>query len=260
MKTYLLVAAAVVIQAAIAVAQTAPAVANFQQVQSLGNNVGVGIIWPAAAAGRWMAGKPYSATIVTHTVQLLADGSQIEGGMSETIYRDEQGRTRTEPNNSKFVRIVDPVAGLGYNLDTAAKTAATQEIMAGRGPQGNTKQAIATNPPKRSPYEFATEQAKHSPNLTVEDLGTHFVNGVQAQGARVTNAIPVGAIGNNRELKVVSERWESSDLGLLIKTVTTDPRFGTTTYDLTNFVQGPPDPSLFRVPSDYTVTPLPKRD
>jgi outer membrane lipoprotein-sorting protein len=261
MKAYLLIAAAVVIQPAASLAQTSPAGAGFQQAQSLGAGVGVGMLWPTAMGGRWMAGKPYSATAITHTVQLLADGSQIERTQSEALYRDDQGRTRSESNNGKFIRIVDPGAGLAYNLDTAAKTAGTQEIMMSQpGPQGVSKQAIATRPTSRTPFEFASEQAKHTPSLTVEDLGTQAVNGVQAQGARTTNTIPVGAIGNNRELKTVSERWESRDLGLLIKTVTTDPRFGTTTYDLTNIVQGPPDPSLFRVPSDYTVSPPPKRN
>ncbi len=136
----------------------------------------------------------------------------------------------------------------------------TQELVTAPGPQGKSKKTIATNAPARSPFEFASEQAKGRRNLTVEDLGTQVINGVQAQGARVTNTIPVGAIGNNRELKVVSERWESKDLGVQVKTVNTDPRFGTTTYDLTNIIQGPPDPSLFRVPSDYAVSPPPKRN
>ncbi len=39
---------------------------------------------------------------------------------------------------------------------------------------------------------------------------------------------------------------------VLIKT--TDPRFGNTTMQLTNVVQAEPDPTLFQVPPDYTVT------
>jgi hypothetical protein len=96
MKAYLLIAAAVVIQPAASLAQTSPAGAGFQQAQSLGAGVGVGMLWPTAMGGRWMAGKPYSATAITHTVQLLADGSQIERTQSEALYRDDQGRTRSE--------------------------------------------------------------------------------------------------------------------------------------------------------------------
>jgi hypothetical protein len=248
MKTYLLIAAALVSQSAALWAQVAPQAASFQQAQSLGVGVGVPI---APTASRWITGKPYSATAVTHTAQILADGSQIDRTTSQVLYRDEQGRERIEANEGKIIRILDPVAGVGYTLDVATKTARTTEIITNTpGPSGATK----------SPFEIASEQAKRTPNLAVEDLGTQFINGVQALGARTTTTVPVGAIGNNRELKGVNERWVSKDLGIQVKTVNTDPRFGTTTYDLTNIVQGPPDPSLFRVPSDYTVLPPPKRD
>jgi hypothetical protein len=198
---------------------------------------------------------------VTHTVQVLGDGSQIERTQSQALYRDEQGRTRSETNEGKFIQIVDRGAGVAYSLDTVAKTASTQAtILGGRGSNSVPRQAVPTSPAPRSPFEAASEQAKRTPNLAVEDLGTQFVNGVQAQGVRTTSTIPVGAIGNNRELKTVSERWESKDLGLLVKSVNSDPRFGTTTYDLTNIVQAAPDPSLFRVPADYTILQSPKQN
>jgi hypothetical protein len=68
---------------------------------------------------------------------------------------------------------------------------------------------------------------------------------------RVTTVVPAGAIGNDRDFRSVSARWFSSDLNLLIKSVNTDPRFGTTTYELTNIRVGPPDPELFQPPADY---------
>ncbi len=90
MKTYLLVAAAVIAQPALSVAQgVAPA--GFQQAQYFEPNIGAGIQWPVAMAGRWMAGKPYSAVAVTHTVQTLANGPQIEQAHSQA---DLSGRTR----------------------------------------------------------------------------------------------------------------------------------------------------------------------
>jgi hypothetical protein len=38
---------------------------------------------------------------------------------------------------------------------------------------------------------------------------------------------------------------------MLLKSSNSDPRFGATTYELTDLKQAPPDPSLFRVPADY---------
>ena len=105
---------------------------------------------------------------------------------------------------------------------------------------------------------MAAGQATRNSNLASEDLGTQSFDGVQAHGVRTTSTIPVGAIGNNRELKTVSELWESKELGIIIKSANTDPRFGTTTYELTNIVQSSPDRSLFRVPADYTILQPPK--
>ena len=133
MKTYLLIAAAVVIQPAVSVAQTSPPGAGFQQAQTLGYGNGavaaVGGRGGRGGRGGLTIGRPYSATAVTHTVQALADGSQIERTQSQLLYRDEQGRTRTELNESKLIQIVDRVAGVTYNLDTAAKTARTLEFI-----------------------------------------------------------------------------------------------------------------------------------
>ena len=106
--------------------------------------------------------------------------------------------------------------------------------------------------------QAAKDEAKNNGgNVTAEDLGTLTVNGVPAQGTRITTLVPVGAIGNDREFRSVSERWFSSDLNLLIKSVSTDPRFGTTTHELTNISRQPPDPSLFQVPADYSITSNP---
>ena len=88
-----------------------------------------------------------------------------------------------------------------------------------------------------------------------EDLGTQNQNGVPAQGTRNTITIPAGQIGNNRDIHVVNERWYSSDLQMLVKSVNSDPRFGTTTYQLTNIIRSMPDAGLFQIPGSYTVDP-----
>ena len=90
-------------------------------------------------------------------------------------------------------------------------------------------------------------------NVTVDDLGTQTVNGIAAQGVRTTSIIPAGTFGNDRDLKTVTERWVSEDLHVLVKSVYTDSRTGSTVYDLINISQTSPDPSLFQVPNGYTV-------
>jgi hypothetical protein len=91
-------------------------------------------------------------------------------------------------------------------------------------------------------------------NLVVdEDLGPKSMNGVVATGTRHTLIIPQGTIGNNRDIHVVNERWYSSDLQMLVKTVNSDPRFGTDTYELTEISRDDPDPALFQIPAGYTI-------
>jgi hypothetical protein len=87
---------------------------------------------------------------------------------------------------------------------------------------------------------------------TADGLGPQMVNGVSARGERTTQTIPAGEIGNNREIKIVTERWISEDLQMLIKSSNLDPRFGDTTYELTGTTQREPDPALFQVPAGYT--------
>jgi hypothetical protein len=86
-----------------------------------------------------------------------------------------------------------------------------------------------------------------------ESLGGQIIEGVPAEGTRVTFTIPAGKIGNERPIVSVNERWYSPELQTVVLSKNSDPRMGETTYRLTNIVRGEPDPSLFQVPADYTV-------
>ena len=81
------------------------------------------------------------------------------------------------------------------------------------------------------------------------------INGVQATGTRALPAPSRWAeIGNAQPIQNVRETWMSPDLKVPVMVKTSDPRFGTTTVQLTNITRSEPDPSLFQTPSDYTVT------
>ena len=89
--------------------------------------------------------------------------------------------------------------------------------------------------------------------LKKEDLGTQNIAGVSAQGTRITRTIPAGQMGNSKPISIVSERWYSSDLQMVVMSSHSDPRTGTSTYTLTNIQRTEPAASLFTVPSDYSV-------
>jgi hypothetical protein len=84
-----------------------------------------------------------------------------------------------------------------------------------------------------------------------DNLGTQNIEGVEAEGTRTTTTIPAGAIGNDRPIEIVYERWYSNNLQLVVMSKNTDPRFGEQTYRLTNIIRSEPDPSLFSLPTDY---------
>jgi hypothetical protein len=68
-----------------------------------------------------ISGKPYSA--VSRTVEYSPDGKHVDRSESNHVYRDEFGRTRRESNGGTVVTIVDPVAGVTYNLRAESRTA-----------------------------------------------------------------------------------------------------------------------------------------
>jgi len=209
-----------------------------------------------------ISGHPYSAT--ARTITRSPDGKNVDRSTSEFIARDDQGRTRREFNSSPSmpgsdggrmplnISIVDPAAGVGYNLNVEKKVAMKRTL----NPAMIENQ---TRVPNQSLLELARAQSVNRPNMTVEDLGTQVVNGVAAQGVRTTTTTPAGTFGNDRDLKTVVERWVSTDLHILVKSITTDSRSGPTTYELTNLQLGAPDPSLFQVPAGYTVQEGPGR-
>ena len=87
-----------------------------------------------------------------------------------------------------------------------------------------------------------------------EALGKQSFDGVEAEGTRNTVTIPAGAIGNERPILIVSERWYSAELQAVVMSRHSDPRFGETSYRLTNINRAEPDRTLFEVPAGYNVT------
>ncbi len=88
---------------------------------------------------------------------------------------------------------------------------------------------------------------------TTVSLGTQMINGVSAEGTRVTRTIPAGEIGNQKPIVITIEKWYSPDLQETVMTKRSDPRMGETVFQLTNIQHAEPAATLFQVPADYTV-------
>jgi len=196
-----------------------------------------------------------------------------------------------EPLQTIFIN--DPVAGVTYTLDTRSRIAHKSapfrfefntkpgdptiegqrfELKVGPGTTAATGNVIVTAPPgAQMPHPGVNELAlstqaaatasatyvfrTNGPNAkeVKEDLGKQNIEGVEAEGVRTTVTIPAGEIGNERPIEIVSERWYSPELQLVVMTRHSDPRTGETTYKLTNINRSEPAKSLFEVPSDFTI-------
>jgi hypothetical protein len=60
--------------------------------------------------------------------------------------------------------------------------------------------------------------------------------------------IPAGEIGNVAPIDVVTERWFSPELQMVVMLSRRDPRSGDTVYRLTNVIRAEPPAHLFDVP------------
>ena len=91
-------------------------------------------------------------------------------------------------------------------------------------------------------------------------LGSREFDGVRADGKRTTWTIPAGRIGNKLPIEIVSERWQSPELNVVVLTRHADPRSGERIYRLENIKREEPSAELFKVPADFALKTAPTRD
>lgn len=203
-----------------------------------------------------VTGEPYSAQAVTTTVQTLADGTTIKRQITASIARDSEGRTMRsqtfngfgaaggQQNGATIVSIFDPVANQRIEYNSTTKTARILVLPqksgsgqgSGQGPGG-----------KRGPH------GNHSSQVSVqtESLAAQTMAGVSVEGTQTTRTIAAGAFGNDKPLVSTNEEWYSPDLQMVIQSTRNDPRFGQTTYTISNLQRAEPNASLFQVPAGF---------
>ncbi len=250
------------------------------------------LIEVVASSEKIVKGAPFSGEAVSESVQVLSDGNRIVRNSTSRMYRDGEGRFRREGTggsggalgsfyNLQSTTIIDPVTGFKYYLNDKAKTFRKSKIRfnfdfkfnfkldAAHKLQTELNAAQAAGVAKASAPAAQAEAEKAvrvrlladgqeffgEKNSTTkkEPLGTQTIEGVEAEGTRTTTTIPAGAIGNERQIDIVYERWYSKDLQLIVLSRHSDPRFGDQTYRLTNISRSEPDSSVFTVPADYKV-------
>jgi hypothetical protein len=194
--------------------------------------------------GQPLAGEPYSAEWVEEHVYTLANGAQtkLPAQKPGKMWRDSQGLTRSErfivigpqtANRVTMIEVRDDVSGNCYVLDPLAQVAhrLTLTRQQNRAPE-------TTSPP---------------PGIgkSLEKLGTRIIDGILAEGTRMTNTV---VVGDTPPLVFTTEQWDSPELRVTLFVKQFDPRIGELrTTRMTTIARAEPDPSLFRIPAGYSV-------
>src|SRR5215475_7776542 len=307
---------------------------------------------------RLVRGAPFSADVVSETIQTLQDGTRIIQRFEGRIYRDSQGRSRSErtyqtggtTEQKQTINIYDPVDGAEYRLDSDAITyrkfdspklaqppqpqasvppsasANAKDSRKGNAPRVTPAEAINKVQPSYPPiakaanasgpvqvqilvsetgevldayaisghpllqdaavqaarrwvfkspevsgrpikargiltfnFELTDEapspaqpaKSATKPTTNTERLDKQKIEGVECEGERAVTTMPVGTIGNDRPIETVNETWYSPELKIMILSKRSDPRFGESTYSVTNINRSEPYAELFLPPSDY---------
>lgn len=205
--------------------------------------------------GKVVTGKPVQATFtITHTETV--PGNMITNTSTGIFARSADGSTYRDVKMAamgpwaasgkaqEFAYIRNVTAGMQYIVNVTKGTYQAFPIREHNPPQGGKKDRPDRSTP---PNETVTD----NPNGSYTEPGTGTV--YPADDKQTTRTIPAGAIGNLNAITITSESWFSTALVLLLEATRSDPRFGTTTYQLSNIGQSPasslftPDPSFTQV-------------
>jgi hypothetical protein len=193
----------------------------------------VSIYDPVAQASYILDPRTRTAFKMAVSIMYPASGAKVMA-RGTRVSQDKVGET--------FTVVVSPEASHREAGESAALKSKPAAVTTFKGAAGSGGFGFVMSSPM-----------KMSGTATSDSLGQEMIAGVPATGTRTTTVIPAGKIGNQLEIKIVSEQWFSEDLQVLVMTKHSDPRSGETTYRLSNISRAEPGAGLFEVPPDYTV-------
>ena len=207
----------------------------------------------AGLGGKTVANAPFTATFSTQTSQALNDGNQIQRTTTGTIARDSAGRTRRDLTLSAIgpwaasgksaphvVIINDPVAKVQYILDPDRKVA--RKVAFAAGELARTERHTAAG-------WFAAESERRNDSKfgnPVHSRRKCSGNAHYADNSRGRNRKCAGPHDHYRKVAFTRPADRRADQAHR-------SAHWFALFQLTNIVRQEPDPTLFQVPSDYTV-------
>jgi hypothetical protein len=199
------------------------------------------------------AEAPFTLILETEWVKTLADGGSITLVNKRPIARDGKGRIYQErwllvPKNGKsesrmnVIQIADPTTHTLYNCFQNAKHECVR-LNYGGSPTTIYKPS----------HDGNGELADGMGSVTHEELGKQLIEGIETAGSRDRITYNPGVFGNDNRMIIEKETWYSSQLGINLVSIHSDPRFGKQTFRATNLTLSEPDPTLFELPKGFRV-------
>ena len=227
--------------------------------------------------------EPYQAQAVTEMKQTLADGSHIVQTTTATVARDSDGRTVriqklstigpwrsadfSQGSSQTLTTIFDPVTKehIDYTSDSkVAHVLAMPPLPPGAVVGGEASVSVGSASscqPRQGPwhkgllYRLGGSRLKwprawsQKQSLLVRRPSRAFRLLAHALRAQ----FPLALSAMTRLSVITRETWYSPELQFVVQSTQNDPRFGQTTYTLTNIQRGEPDVTLFQIPADYKI-------
>jgi len=193
-----------------------------------------------------------------------AKRAELEAKLAKSGEMTEEQRAKLRSQLAEAKTYADVTAAGGAVTTVVAPSTTTVVTPSAAAPV-----AVFSGQGEGNAYSMVYSTGQSQYETRNEDLGTRDFEGVTATGTRRVTTIPAGAVGNERPIEIVYERWYSKELELVVYSKHSDPRMGEQTYRLTNINRSEPDPSLFTVPpgyrtlneppSVYRIAPVPAR-
>lgn len=211
-------------------------------------------------------GMPYSAIRITTETSRNPNDNLSTRTQTCFEWRDAEGRTREEDiqvsSSGQEIRIVninDPVAHVHYSWKSGKN--AEREVVRSRLQDEGTGSPASHDPSLSLPPSKMTAQHSfiapedHDAESAgrVHSLDMAYMEGLYVEGTRIVRMVPAGSEGNDRDITIVSETWQSPDLKIIIQSSYNDPRIGNRSLMRIHIDQSNPDPALFQPPAGYHV-------
>jgi hypothetical protein len=215
--------------------------------------------------------QPFSADVITQYDRVLENGNHIHRETRGRVFRDGQGRVRTETqfagaDRLQHITIQDPVQRIVVHLDPRNKVATIHHLSDVTSANASTAvgakdniapsragNALMMTPPGSGvsnviPLQHADPSIR--PSVRTEALGTRPMERTVATGTRTTRTIDNG---DGPAIVCVSEIWYAHDLQIVLLSETDDGQAGRSMMKLENLSRVEPSAQLFQIPTDYAV-------